>query len=159
MLKTLNSIAILIIAIFTINIIGNIRTVVERIKLNQSRIETLETQIEELKTIKNKMESIKQKVVLTAYHPPSKGINADSDHQRTAIMKRPKPGYTLAISKELVHLGWLGRKIYIEGWGVGLASDRMSSNLKGKRIDVCLGSLKEAKKFGKKNNILAIVLE
>ena len=100
-----------------------------------------------------------QMVTVTAYHPPSKGINSDKNPKRTATMKRPISGYTLAVSDELFYLGWLDRKIYVDGWGVGKATDRMKSTIQGKRIDVCSPSLKYAKKFGIRKNILAVVLE
>jgi len=99
-----------------------------------------------------------QKVTITAYHPPSKGINSDKTPNRTATMKRPIAGYTLAISDELFEMGWLGKRIYIDGWGVGKATDRMKSTVQGKRIDICAPTLKAAKKIGIRANILAVVL-
>lgn len=120
----------------------------------------------ELKTVKEELQQIKQslpvnyqKVTLTAYHPPSKGINADKDPNSTATMTRPIPGRTLAISKPLVKLGWLGKQIYIEGWGVGRATDRMGASIKDVRIDVCAPSLQYAKQFGIKRDVLAVVLD
>jgi len=124
------------------------------------RISNLEKRITELETY-IEMGSINythQKVTVTAYHPNSKGINSDRNPARTATMKRPIAGYTLAISDELFHLGWLGKKIYIDGWGVGRATDRMSASIKGKCIDICFPSLKSAKKFGIRRGILAVLL-
>ena len=73
-------------------------------------------------------------------------------------MKKPIAGYTLAISDELFRLGWLGKKIYIDGWGVGRATDRMNSSVKEKHIDICVPSLKTARTFGIKKGVLAVLL-
>lgn len=97
--------------------------------------------------------------MVSAYHPKSKGINSDKDPNRTATMKRPIAGYTLAISNELFDLGWLGKKIYIDGWGIGKATDRMDKSVKGKQIDICAPTLKWAKHFGIKKDILAVILD
>ncbi|MFH2022671.1 MAG: 3D domain-containing protein [Candidatus Micrarchaeota archaeon] len=113
-----------------------------------------ETIIDSLKTIK-----MKERVTVTAYHPKSYGINSDSDPTRTAIMKRPIPGYTFAISTSLVEAGWLNRIIYLDGIGIGKATDRMGRSIKGNHIDICKTSLKKAKMFGMKKNILAVVLD
>lgn len=99
------------------------------------------------------------KVTLTAYHPNSRGTNSDKNPRKTATMKRPLPGKTLAISTELFSLGWLNKQIYIDGWGVGKATDRMKSTVKGKRIDICFPTLKSAKEFGIKNDVLAVILD
>ena len=126
----------------------------------EMRLTNLEKRITELENY-IEMGSINythQKVTVTAYHPNSKGINSDQNPARTATMKRPIAGYTLAISDELFRLGWLGKKIYIDGWGVGRATDRMSTSVKGKHIDICFPNLKTAKKFGIKRGILAVLL-
>ncbi len=98
----------------------------------------------------------KANVTLTGYHPWSNGINSDGNPETTATMTMPVPGRTCAISSELVNRGWLGKRIYIEGIGVFKADDRMNPSLDGLRIDLCMGSLQEALKFGKIKNILAI---
>lgn len=100
----------------------------------------------------------KANVTLTGYHPWSNGINSDGYPQTTATMTVPIAGWTCAISSELVDRGWLGKKIYIDGIGVFKAEDRMNCNLRGFRIDLCLGSLEQALNFGKKKNVLAINL-
>ena len=99
-----------------------------------------------------------EKVILTWYHPESGGINTDGNPYRTATMTKPVVGRTIAISKELVRKGWLGKKIYIEGYGVFVAEDRMSSALPGCRIDICCASKKIAMRNGKKHNIYCSVL-
>lgn len=124
----------------------------QNVKLLEIKTEELQNQVNLLKT------SNYHKVTLSGYHPQSRGINSDKSPNTTATMKKPVAGYTLALSQELVSQGWLGQQIYIEGWGIGKATDRMHSKVKGKRIDICMGSLKQAKEFGIKENVLAIVL-
>ena len=98
----------------------------------------------------------KQMVTISFYHPPSKGINSDSDPTNTATMTRPIVGRTVAISNDLFKAGWLGWKIYIEGFGVFICEDRMGSKVEGKQIDICVSSEKKAFKLGKKYNVIAI---
>ena len=100
----------------------------------------------------------KQSVTVSFYHPESKGINSDSDHTNTATMTRPVVGRTVAISEELFNLGWLGNKIYVDGFGVFLAEDRMGSSIEGKCIDICVSSEKRAFQLGKKYDIIAVRL-
>lgn len=129
---------------------------------HEYQIQTTKKLVEILKEthkIRSLLEADNQTVTLSAYHPKSRGINSDRDPSRTAIMKRPVPGYTLAISNELFDLGWLGKKIYIDGWGVGQATDRMGNSIKGKQIDICAPSLKLAKHFGIKKDVQAVVLD
>jgi len=99
-----------------------------------------------------------EKVILTWYHPESGGINTDGNPYRTATMTKPKVGRTIAISKKLVEKGWLGKRVYIEGYGIFVAEDRMSSKLPGYRIDICAASKKIAMRNGKKRNVLCSVL-
>ena len=125
---------------------------------NEQTLTQLNFMCEEVKTLREIIQSDYQIVTVTAYHPKSKGINSDAHPNKTALMRKPISGYTLAVSTELVELGWLGKKIYIDGWGVGRATDRMGRSVKGKRIDICAPSLKRAKKFGVKKDVLSIVL-
>lgn len=97
----------------------------------------------------------KQVVTVSFYHPNSRGINSDTDPTNTAIMVAPIVGRTVAISTELFEAGWLGQKIYIDGFGIFVCEDRMSSKIKGKQIDICVASRKEAFQRGKKYNIIA----
>jgi len=97
-------------------------------------------------------------VKVTYYVPNLKGINSDSNPSKTAIMTKPIPGYTVALSSDLVEAGWLGQKIYIDGLGVFKAEDRMSRSIVGKHIDICVGDLKTALKLTPKYPKLAIKL-
>lgn len=104
------------------------------------------------------------KVKITFYAPTLKGINSDSRPDLTATMENPIPGWTCAISRDLVKAGWLGRRIYIPGLGVRYASDIMGKSVNGKtitkQIDICVGQKNvwtEAKKFGKTHEIATIL--
>lgn len=137
---------------------------IEQLK-NQHRYEIglikrqLDTTIVEVKSLYKQLDNTgSEKVILTWYHPESGGINTDGNPNRTATMTKPVVGRTIAISKELVRKGWLGKKIYIEGYGVFVAEDRMSSALSGCRIDICCASKKIAMRNGKKHDIYCSVL-
>ena len=111
---------------------------------------------------KERMRSLEVKI--TFYAPDLRGINSDSNPNKTATMQKPIPGWTCAISRDLVRAGWLGRKIYIKGLGVRYASDIMGKSVNGKiiekQIDICVGKknvLTEAKKFGKSKEIATIL--
>lgn len=111
---------------------------------------------------KERMRSLEVKI--TFYAPDLMGINSDSNPNKTATMQKPIPGWTCAISRDLVRAGWLGRKIYIKGLGVRYASDIMGKSVNGKpitkQIDICVGKknvLTEAKKFGKSKEIATLL--
>ena len=104
------------------------------------------------------------KVKITFYAPSLKGINSDGRPDLTATMEKPVPGWTCAISRDLVQAGWLGRRIYIPGLGVRYAADIMGKSVKGKaitrQIDICVGKKylwTEVKKFGKTHEIATIL--
>ncbi|MBW2569710.1 MAG: hypothetical protein JRE47_10170 [Deltaproteobacteria bacterium] len=99
-----------------------------------------------------------QLVKISFYHPASRGINSDSDHTNTATMTRPIAGYTIAISDELFYDGWLGCKVYINGFGVFHAKDRMDKSVTGKQIDICAPSKKIADRLGVKYDVIAVKL-
>ena len=127
----------------------------------ESRVLLLEQRIMELEIYVElyNINYTHQKVTVTAYHPSSRGINSDVNPNKTATMRKPISGYTLAISDELFNIGWLNKKIYIDGWGVGKATDRMGASVKGKHIDICFPTLKTAKKFGIRRDVLAVLLQ
>ena len=94
------------------------------------------------------------RATITYYHPNSKGINADVDPGNTAFMRTPMPGRTIAISRELYKMGWGGHKIYIPGFGVGVAEDLMGKSVKGIHIDICVPSKAFAMKKGKRTAVI-----
>jgi len=104
-LTALSAVTLLIIVFIclgTISIYGQNKKVIDRLNSIQ----------EEVKVLKVIVQSDFQRVRLTSYHPKSGGTNSDSNPNKTALMTTPRAGYTLAISTELVNLGWLGKKIY-----------------------------------------------
>ena len=98
-------------------------------------------------------------VTVTGYHPKSRGINSDSNPGMTATMTRPISGRTAALSTSLVRKGWLGKKIYVEGFGVFVCLDRMNVDLEGDRIDLCTGSLKDANKIGRNEDVFVSIVD
>lgn len=127
-----------------------------------NQIETISNQIKTILKLKTQLSQIQisqtQIVKISFYHPQSRGINSDSDHTKTATMTKPIVGRTVAISDELFNAGWLGSKIYINGFGIFRAEDRMSKDISGKQIDVCVASRKRAMRLGIKHNIIAVKL-
>ena len=99
-----------------------------------------------------------QIVKVSFYHPASRGINSDSDHENTATMTKPVVGWTVAVSDELFCDGWLGLMIYVEGFGVFRTKDRMDSSVGGKQIDICVASKEIADHLGIKYDVVAVKL-
>lgn len=126
----------------------------------KTEIAYLEEHIEYLE--KERMRSLEVKI--TFYAPDLSGINSDTTPDKTTTMQTPVPGWTCAISRDLVRAGWLGRRIYIKGLGVRYASDIMGKSVNGKiierQIDICVGKKNvrtEAKNFGKSKEIATIL--
>lgn len=101
--------------------------------------------VEELATIED---AKFQYVTLTAY-----------TGNTTATMKKPRSGWTVAVSDSLFEKGWLGRKIYIDGHGVFEAQCRTASTVKGNVIDIHAPNKKYAMNFGIRQNVKAVVLD
>lgn len=79
------------------------------------------------------------KARITAY--TSSPAETDSTPGRTAIMEKPIPGWTCAVSRDLAH--WLGGRVWIEGVGVRRVNDLMNERFK-RRVDVLVGKPKDA---------------
>lgn len=90
-------------------------------------------------------------VTATAYSPVPE--QTDSTPWETAILTRPVEGRTIAVSQD--HVDWLGRKVYIPGYGVRYVEDLMNARFKD-RIDFFIESTREAADFGVKK--LQIIL-
>ena len=58
-----------------------------------------------------------------------------------------RPGRTVAVSQDLKRL--LGRKVYIEGFGVRVVEDLMHPRFEN-RLDLCLPDRRQALAFGVK---------
>ena len=129
----------------------------------QQKIQLLEESMDKLSDLQDKLTIITAQqttanVTVTFYHPQSRGINSDNDPGNTALMLKPVPGRTVALSTSLVRKGWLGKKIYIEGYGIFYCEDRMAPGLEGNRIDICANSLKEAYRKGRVKNVFAATI-
>lgn len=73
----------------------------------------------------------------------------DSDPTITASMTKVRPGI-IAVSRDLFDQGFVfGKKVYIHGLGIYTIADLMNKRYIN-RIDVFLGTKKEAKEFGLK---------
>lgn len=84
-------------------------------------------------------------VQVTAY--TARTAECDKTPHVTAIMEKPIPGYTVAVSRDFMQ--YLGRRVYIPGVGVRRVNDLMNARYK-KRIDVLMPSVEMARAFGKK---------
>lgn len=76
----------------------------------------------------------------------------------TAVLEKPVAGWTAAISRDLLHLGWMGKRIYLEGLGVFKVNDVMAESVEGCHVDIYAGSKDKAMKFGKRQSVAATVL-
>lgn len=93
-------------------------------------------------------------VDLTAYTSSIEETNSQPD--KTAIMEKPRPGYSIAVSQDLKFL--LGKRVYIYGFGVRYVNDLMNKRYK-KRIDILVNNKKIAKEIGIVNNVKLILIE
>jgi 3D (Asp-Asp-Asp) domain-containing protein len=69
----------------------------------------------------------------------------DSDPMHTALMTRPTPGRTVAVSRDLMHL--LGADVYIYGLGVRKVEDLMNERFTNS-IDIFMTDKEKAQNFG-----------
>ena len=96
------------------------------------------------------------RVTLTAYSP--REIETDSTPYETAFMTDVKP-WTVAPSRDLFWRGWVaGRKVYIEGHGVFPINDLMNKKT-STQLDIFFTTTAQAKEFGVKLNVRAILLD
>lgn len=95
-----------------------------------------------------------RRVTVTAY--TASRDECDEDPGNTAIMTKPVVGWTVAVSRDLLEEGWtFGRKVWIDGVGVREISDVMNEKWSG-RIDVLVGKKKDAKRFGRREGVVAV---
>ena len=94
-------------------------------------------------------------VKVTYYVPSKGGINSYGDPNKTATMQKPKPGKTVAVSRDLIHL--LYKKIYVKGKGVFYANDLLANSYKGKKIrnqiDICVKDIEDIPRQGVFHNV------
>ncbi|HDQ41580.1 MAG TPA: hypothetical protein ENN39_11205 [Desulfonatronum sp.] len=91
---------------------------------------------------------------LSAYTARPQECNDDPEN--TALMHTPKPGWTVAVSHDLK--GWLGKRVYVQGFGVRLVSDLMNSRHE-KSLDLLVGDVSAAKSIGVRRNVLVTLIE
>jgi 3D (Asp-Asp-Asp) domain-containing protein len=118
----------------------------ETIELQKEIIEALREQIKTLQGRLRHLEATRSvQVTVTAYTACPTETN--NDPGRTASMVKPRPGI-IAVSRDLFDAGWtFGSKVYLEGIGIYEIQDLMNQRFE-KRLDVFIGSKKQAKQFG-----------
>jgi len=80
----------------------------------------------------------------------------DADPQRNAIMRKPKPGLSVAVSRDLAHL--LGQEIWLEGLGVRQVDDLMHPRYE-RRVDILMPGERQAREFGVRRGLRLVSLE
>ncbi|MFA5436674.1 MAG: hypothetical protein WC372_11605 [Candidatus Neomarinimicrobiota bacterium] len=86
-------------------------------------------------------------VTVTAY--TARVEECDADPGNTAMMTKPVPGRTVAVSRDLFDDGWtFGRSVYIAGFGVFVIEDLMAAR-HTEAIDVLVGSVRDARRIGR----------
>jgi len=73
-----------------------------------------------------------------------------------ALNTKLKAGRDVAVSRDLMFL--LGKRVYIEGFGVRRVADLMNKRFK-RRIDILAPNKKIARKLGIKKNVKVVVLK
>ena len=148
---------IIVLFLFSCGVIYGVYNVVKEKQMLEIKLKNSEKLVSHFmeKSMVNKAFRIK----VTGYHPASGGTNSDSNPLMTATMTPHKAGRTCAISTELVEAGWLGKEIYIEGFGMMIANDRLNKNIKGKQIDLCKGTLEQALAVGVNLDVLATLVD
>ncbi len=113
---------------------------------------------EELQALKMVLAGYKEahthRLRLTAYTASPQ--ECDKDVRNTAIMQPPKPGWTVAVSRDLK--GWLGKRVYIEGFGIQLVNDLMHPR-HVQAVDILVGNVAQAKTVGVQKNVLVTLIE
>ena len=113
--------------------------------LSQKLIGVQEAYIAELES--RLADKYNRAVTLTAYTAHSR--ECDETPDVTAMMVKPRPGRTIAVSRDLFNEGWtFGRSVYIAGLGVYVIEDLMHAR-HIQRIDILMGTVREAREFGK----------
>lgn len=97
----------------------------------------------ELKECKKQVPKAPEPAVLRLSAYSLEPTQCDLDPKHTATMARPKPGSTVAVSRDRMH--WLGKKVYVEGVGVRKVQDLMHPRFKN-AMDL-LGPTKWASNF------------
>lgn len=147
----MNKLVLMVVIFFSFTYFGY--TAFDSTQENSMKIEKMQKEIynlrEENKTITHYAEDLQKRfsfvVQATAYTPRKQECN--NDIENTALMLKPKPGWHIAVSHDLIWL--LGKKVYIKGVGVRFVSDLMNERFSNK-IDIMMPTPKHAKEFGVK---------
>ena len=96
-----------------------------------------------------------REVTVTAY--TARVAECDADPGNTAMMVKPRPGRTVAVSRDLFEDGWtFGRSVYIAGFGVFVIEDLMNGRHR-QAIDVLVGSVRDARRIGRGNRRAVLI--
>lgn len=93
-------------------------------------------------------------LTVTAYTATPEECNNDPFH--TALMTRPSPGRTVAVSWDL--MDWLGKEVYIEGIGVRKVEDLMHPRWTN-RIDIMVPYVEDAQEFGVQERQVVLLMD
>lgn len=117
---------------------------VDKLYIVDERVVELEEEVARLKGIIKNKNTVS--VDVTAY--TASVDECDSTPNETAFLTKPFIG-SIAISRDLLDMGWSpGMKVYIYGRGIFVINDLMNKRFK-KRIDIFVGTKKQAIKIGK----------
>lgn len=150
--------SILFILCATIIILGGL--LYEKNQLDRSYVELYDRlRVESIghqhyKKIAKKYKAERSQIVDVSFYTRSKN-ETDSTPNQTAILTFARPGFTVAVSHDLKWM--LGHYIYITGKGVFYVEDLMNERWK-KKIDILVGTKKEARKLGLLRNVEVVVL-
>lgn len=145
----MNKAILIVIVFFSLTYFGY--TAHDTTQSNSFKIEKLQKEVYQLraenKAITEQAYEMQKRFSLvveaTAYTPRKQECNDDIEH--TALMVKPKPGWHVAVSHDLMWM--LGKKVYIKGVGVRFVADLMNERFSNK-IDIMMPTVKGAKKFG-----------
>ena len=70
---------------------------------------------------------------------------------KTATMEQAVPGWTVAVSRDLIH--WLGGRVYIEGVGVRRVNDLMNARHE-RTLDLLVGTVSDAVEWGRQERMV-----
>lgn len=145
----MNKVILGVIVFFSLTYFGY--TAIDSTQNNAMQIQHLKEELyilrEENKAITQYAENLQKrfsfKVEATAYTPRKEECN--DDFNNTALMVRPRPGWHIAVSQDLIWM--LGKKVYVKGHGIKYVSDLMNERFTNK-IDIMVGKVVDAKDFG-----------
>ena len=121
--------------------------------IKELKQENLRLQAEN-KLLTRRLKTLTVRKVTVTFYTLSKS-ECDNTPYVNALGKRPIIGRDVAVSRDLIYL--LGKYVYIEGFGVRKVTDLMNARFKN-RVDILVGSKKQARRLGKIENVRMVVL-